>query len=29
VEEKWMKIKTVLNDICENTTGYPDKKDKT
>jgi hypothetical protein len=28
VEEKWMKIKTLLNDICENTIGYPDKKDK-
>jgi hypothetical protein len=28
VEEKWMKIKIVLNDICENTTGYPYKKDK-
>jgi hypothetical protein len=28
VEEKWMKIKTVLNYICENTIGYPDKKDK-
>jgi hypothetical protein len=28
VEEKWMKIKTVLNDICKNSTGYPDKKDK-
>jgi hypothetical protein len=23
-----MKIKTVLNDICKNSTGYPDKKDK-
>jgi hypothetical protein len=28
VEEKWMKIKTVLNDICENIIGYPYKKDK-
>jgi hypothetical protein len=26
VEEKWMKIKTVLNDMCENTIGYPEKK---
>jgi hypothetical protein len=25
VEEKWMKIKSVLNDICENTTGYQKK----
>jgi hypothetical protein len=24
VEEKWMKIKTVLNDICEDTLGYSD-----
>jgi hypothetical protein len=28
VEEKWMKIKTVLNGICENTIQYPYKKDK-
>jgi hypothetical protein len=28
VEKKWMKIKTVSSDICENTIGYPDKKDK-
>jgi hypothetical protein len=28
VEQKWMKIKTVLNNICENTIRYPDKKDK-
>jgi hypothetical protein len=27
MEEKQMKIKTVLNDICDNTIGYPDKKD--
>jgi hypothetical protein len=26
VEEKWMKIKIVLNDICENTSGFPDNK---
>jgi hypothetical protein len=25
VEEKWINIKSVLNDICEYTTGYPDK----